>query len=149
MPHYKPLGEPKSEFGKQLRQWREERGIKQGELCSLASLHSSHVGLLELGYYHPNEVTARKLADALGLSFEDEVWPLVEHSKQNYVRRLAPYNDTDPTFPNKTYLPLNVTEWLEGKAKARKTSKSAIIASMVMPVYREERRAAKQVKRVF
>jgi transcriptional regulator with XRE-family HTH domain len=56
-----------------LKQWREKRGLTQGQLAKLAGISESHVANLERGVKRYNEGNLQSLASALGI----KVWELV------------------------------------------------------------------------
>lgn len=54
-----------TEFGRQLRGWRQRRRLSQLELAALAATTSRHVSFLETGRSRPGTDMVRRLADAL------------------------------------------------------------------------------------
>jgi transcriptional regulator with XRE-family HTH domain len=65
-----------SQFGAQIREWRERRGISQRRLSSLIHKTQSYVSQLESGHFSaPNKEICVLLANALEQPIED-VWQL-------------------------------------------------------------------------
>lgn len=58
-------GTGSTEYGRQLRGWRERRRLSQLELAARAGTTSRHVSFLETGRSRPGADVARRLADAL------------------------------------------------------------------------------------
>ncbi len=56
------------EFARLLREHRLTRGISQERLAEIASIHPTHVGLIERGRRNPSLEVAYKLAAALGVN---------------------------------------------------------------------------------
>ena len=60
--------DPSRAFGKALRLLRDEQGLSQEKLASLAHLHRTHISLLERGRRQPTLTTVFRLASVLGVS---------------------------------------------------------------------------------
>jgi len=60
-------------FGANLRRLREKMEISQEALGAEASVHRTHVSLIERGQVDPTLMTAVDLANALGVSLADLV----------------------------------------------------------------------------
>jgi transcriptional regulator with XRE-family HTH domain len=58
------------DFGKRLKQVREDRGLSREQLAEKAKLSSISIYKLEHGYGLPYLVTASLLSDALGVSID-------------------------------------------------------------------------------
>ena len=58
-------------FGANLKRARKRSGLSQEALAMRASLHRTHIGLLERGERLPRVDTAMKLAAALDIDIED------------------------------------------------------------------------------
>ena len=84
MPHDSSSQDPQDPFehrkevflqalGKRVRKLRKKRKLGQEPLADLASLHRTHIYLIENGKANPNTVTLLKLADALEVSLAELV----------------------------------------------------------------------------
>lgn len=54
------------EFGRRVRDLREQQGLSQDRLAVTADMHENYLGAIERGHYNVSLRTARKLADPLG-----------------------------------------------------------------------------------
>jgi len=61
------------EFGARVRQLRDERGITQRELATIAGVSPGFIYLIESGKQNPSLTLIRKLAAGLHMSLEDLV----------------------------------------------------------------------------
>ncbi|MHB8132110.1 MAG: helix-turn-helix domain-containing protein [Mobilitalea sp.] len=57
----------KIRFGQRIRQLRKQQGISQEELGFRATLHSTHIGMIERGVKNISIETIEKLSGALGI----------------------------------------------------------------------------------
>jgi len=64
------------DFPVALRRLRQEKGMSQENLASIAGLHRTHISLLECGKRSPSLVTIEKIAFAFGISTSDFVHQL-------------------------------------------------------------------------
>lgn len=59
------------DFGKLIREWREDRGMSQETLADAAGLHRTHISLIERGQRSARLETIYRLANALGIQPAD------------------------------------------------------------------------------
>jgi transcriptional regulator with XRE-family HTH domain len=57
--------------GQRLRRMRDERGIKQGYISKVADITQAHLSRIENDESGVTKNTLRKIADAIGISFDD------------------------------------------------------------------------------
>ena len=74
---------------KPLREWLDLSGMTQQQLAVASGLHISSIGGVLAGRQSPNLKTMRAIAAALGVRYEQIIWPeRTEKSKQS--KTLAP-----------------------------------------------------------
>ncbi len=56
---------PATAFGRQMKQWRRQRGLSQLELAVRADVSQRHVSFIETGRSRPREDVVHKVAEAL------------------------------------------------------------------------------------
>lgn len=62
--------------GKNIKYWREKKGITQEALASKAALHLTTIGKIEAGMRQGRDITTlQKIADALGISLNSLLNP--------------------------------------------------------------------------
>ncbi|SFO58876.1 Helix-turn-helix domain-containing protein [Variovorax sp. OK605] len=76
------------DFGTVVRQLREGKGWSQDELARCADLNRSYVGEVERGLVIPSIVTARKLADAVGINMVNLLMRCEQLEQSRLVRRI-------------------------------------------------------------
>ena len=68
------------EFARLLREHRLTKGLSQERLAEIASIHPTHVGLIERGRRNPSIEVAYKLAAALGMNLSQLIKEAEEKS---------------------------------------------------------------------
>lgn len=68
---------PQANTGYRVRLLRERKGLSKTELAVKAGISISYVVVLEQGRSWPTLRTARRVADALGVSV-DTLWPILD-----------------------------------------------------------------------
>lgn len=58
-------------LGKNIKRAREKKGISQEELADRADLYRTYVGHLENARYSPSAYVLHKVAEALGISYQN------------------------------------------------------------------------------
>ena len=61
----------KEQFGKRLKELREEQGLSQERLAEQAGLHRTTEGKIERGNRWPEAETIEKLANVLDVSYQE------------------------------------------------------------------------------
>lgn len=64
-------GSTTSAFGRQLKQWRRQRGLSQLELASRAQVSQRHISFIETGRSRPKEEVVEKISAALGIPLRE------------------------------------------------------------------------------
>ena len=62
---------PASAFGRQLRQWRRQRGLSQLELAARAQMTQRHVSFIETGRSRPRVGVVQKISEALDITIRE------------------------------------------------------------------------------
>jgi transcriptional regulator with XRE-family HTH domain len=68
---YLPLSSKRETQGQRLRRLRDERGIKQGYISKTADITQAHLSRIENDESGVTKNTLRKIATAMGISFDD------------------------------------------------------------------------------
>ena len=69
------------EFGKRVKAAREDKGLTQEKLAELLDLSPTHVSVIERGVKAPRLDTFVRLANTLGVSADELLQDVVEHSQ--------------------------------------------------------------------
>jgi transcriptional regulator with XRE-family HTH domain len=62
-------------IGRNVRVFREERGLTQEQLSEISGFSQQYISTLEVGHRNPTVITVYELAQALGVDFLDLVRP--------------------------------------------------------------------------
>lgn len=60
-----------NKLGRQVKYYREQRGLSQQQLAEKTGISTLHIGYIEQGRRHPQVKTLEKIANALGIAVRD------------------------------------------------------------------------------
>jgi len=132
----------RSPFGEYLKEKREAIGITHCSVLSKrAGLAGAHAHHIESGYYHPRPATARKLAYALDVPFE-ELWEQCQRSRATWGRkRQSGGYQSRWSIARQTYLPREDDDWIteicQPAPGRRGRSRSRVIGDIVARARRQ------------
>jgi transcriptional regulator with XRE-family HTH domain len=84
-PEYKIPSSQRETQGQRLRRMRDQRGIKQGHIAKIADITQAHMSRIENDETGVTKNTLRKIAEALGIHFDDLYVPKVEPEEGPHV----------------------------------------------------------------
>ena len=122
----------RSPFGQYMIARMQDAGILSFlELSRLSGLNRSHPPMLASGYCHPSPTSARRLADALNVEF-DELWREVEVSRREWGRKRRS-GELDKGFGVKMsfFTTADNADWLRLLARKSGKSNSKMVDSVI------------------
>ena len=76
-------------LGKNIRKYRQEKGLNQEELAELVGCTSSHIGQIENARGIPSLEMTVRIANALGVSADVLLQDVVDHANESILSELS------------------------------------------------------------